>query len=586
MVIVSLPAAGGGQRGLVLPLDRGRKGSAMFKFLQERSQVVLRLRQILTVFARHGFYSVVKRLSLHGQLSPLDRLRYARLHQEEDRHTAVRLRQAFEELGPSFIEFGQLLSTRHDLVPETFARELSRLFWHTKPVPWDQIAQALPDYYTAADSPFRVIEREPLASASIAQIHRATLKSGAEVVIKIQRLGIGKVIASDVVVLRMLASLAEKYLPESRPLNPVQMVEEFANAIDQELDFVLEATNMARFSRLFASDPYICTAKVHWDLTHPHILVMDYVDGIPLDEIDRLIAANVDLKKAAERLLGAFLKQIFEFGFYQADPHPGNFLVLQDNRIAFIDFGLVGYVTEAERQALAGLFLATIAENFEEVASIWLELAHAGQDVDRAAFSRGLKPILLKQLSQPRGRVQVGEMFMGMMHNGARQGLKLPRELFLVFRTIAEIEGLLRWLYIDFDVIGACKLFAEEKISAARQPPHLAKAAGAEVQQWAGIARRLPREVEDLVRMLTTGRFTIDFGRQGFDHLIGELDRSSNRIAVALVIAALIIGSSFLLLADKGPHLWGMTSMGLAVFAIGSMLGLALIWLVIRSGKY
>jgi ubiquinone biosynthesis protein len=205
----------------------------MFKTLQERSQLVMRLRHILAVFARHGFYGVIKRLSLHGQLSPLDRLRYARLHREEDKRTAVRLRQAFEELGPSFIEFGQLLSTRHDLIPEAFARELSRLFWHTRPVPWEEIKKALPDYYMASDSPFSMIHPEPLASASIAQIHRATLKSGDEVVIKVQRQGIRKVIASDVAVLRMLASLMEKYLPESRSLNPVQMVEEFANAIDQ-----------------------------------------------------------------------------------------------------------------------------------------------------------------------------------------------------------------------------------------------------------------------------------------------------------------------------------------------------------------
>jgi ubiquinone biosynthesis protein len=554
--------------------------------LQQRSKVVLRLRQILTVFARHGFYNVVKRLSLHGQLSPLDRLRYASLHHEEDRHAAVRLRQAFEELGPSFIEFGQLLGTRHDLVPETFARELSRLFWHTKPVAWDEIAAAMPDDYTAEESPFRVIRREPLASASIAQIHRATLRSGAEVVLKIQRQGIAKVISADVVVLRMLAALAEKYVAESRALNPVQMVEEFANAIGQELDFVLEATNMARFSQLFADDPFIFTPEIHWDLTHSHVLVMDYVDGIPLDAIDRLRAANVDLKTTAERLLGAFLKQIFEFGYYQADPHPGNFLVLHDTRIACIDFGLVGYVTEADRHALADLLQATIAEDFERVAGLWLELAHAGPEVDRGAFSRGLQPILLKQLSQPRGRVQVGEMFAGMMQNGARQGVKLPRELFLVFRTIAEIEGLLRWLYIDFDVVGACKRFAEEQIAAAWQPPRLVAAAGAEVQQWTGVARRLPRQIEDLVRTMSTGRFTIDFGRQGFDHLIGELDRSSNRVAVALVIAALIIGSSFLLLAEKGPLVWGMTSIGLGVFTIGSMLGLALIWLVVKSGKY
>jgi ubiquinone biosynthesis protein len=557
----------------------------MFKALRERSRVVLRLQQILAVFARHGFYGIVKRLSLHGQLSPLDRLRYAGLHQEEDKHAAVRLREAFEELGPSFIEFGQLLSTRHDLIPEAFARELSRLFWHTKPVPWEEIKLALPDYYTAPDSPFKIIQPQPLASASIAQIHRATLKSGGEVVIKVQRQGIKKIIASDVVVLRMLASLMEKYLPESRSLNPVQMVEEFANSIDQELDFVLEATNMARFSQNFADDQYIFTPKIYWDLTHPQILVMDYIEGIPLDEIDRLLAANVDLKGTAERLLNNFLKQVFDFGFYQADPHPGNFLVMRDNRIAFIDFGLVGYVTEAERRALADLFLAMVAEDIEKVATIWLELAHAGPEVNWGTFLRGLKPVLLKQITLPRGRIQVGEMFIGMMQNGTRHGLKLPSELFLVFRTFAEIEGLLRWLYIDFDVIDHCKGFAEAEIAAAKEPARLVKAAGEEVREWAGVARRLPREVETLIKNMTTGQFSIDLGRQGFD-LVVELNRSSNRIAVGLVIAALIIGSSFMLLSEKGPLVWGMTAIGLVVFALGCSLGLMLIWLVVKSGKY
>jgi ubiquinone biosynthesis protein len=172
------------------------------------------------------------------------------------------------------------------------------------------------------------------------------------------------------------------------------------------------------------------------------------------------------------------------------------------------------------------------------------------------------------------------------MQNGARHGLKLPSELFLVFRTFAEIEGLLRWLYIDFDVIDHCKAFAEAEIAAAKQPSRLAKAAAEEVGQWAGVARRLPQEVENLVKTMTTGRFSIDIGRQGFDFVVGELNRSSNRIAVGLVIAALIVGSSFMLLAEKGPSMWGMTVIGLAVFAAGCSLGLMLIWLVVKSGKY
>jgi ubiquinone biosynthesis protein len=559
----------------------------MFKSLRERSQLVMRLQQILAVLARHGFYGIVKRLSLHGQLSPLDRLRYAHLHQEEDKNAAAHLRQAFEELGPSFIEFGQLLSTRHDLVPETFARELHQLFWHTRPVSWEQIKRALPEEYTAPDSPFSAIHPEPLASASIAQIHRATLREdGAEVVIKIQRPGIDKIIVSDLAVLRMLALLVEKYLPESRPLNPIQMVKEFANCIDQELDFILEATNMARFSRVFANDPSILVPTTYWELTYPRILVMEYIDGIPLDEIDRLLLAGIDLERIAQRLLRAFLKQIFQFGFYQADPHPGNFLALSDDRIAFIDFGLVGYITEAERHALAELFQATLAEDFERVTSLWLEIAHAGSEVNRRAFLRGLEPILGKQMNRPFERVQMGEMFLQMIQNGARHGLKLPGELFLLFRTLAEVEGLLRLLCLEFNVIAHCQAFAAEQQTEARQPARVAQAAGEEVQQWIDIARRLPGEVEKLVKTMSTGQFSIDFGRQGFDFVIGELDRSSNRIAVGLVIAALIVGSSFMLLAEKGPTMWGMHVIGLAMFAVGCILGLLLIWFVVKSGKY
>jgi ubiquinone biosynthesis protein len=559
----------------------------MFKSLRERSQLVMRLQQILAVLARHGFYGIVKRLSLHGQLSPLDRLRYAHLHQEEDKNAAAHLRQAFEELGPSFIEFGQLLSTRHDLVPETFARELGQLFWHTRPVSWEQIKRALPEGYTAPDSPFSAIHPEPVASASIAQIHRATLREdGAEVVIKVQRPGIDKIIASDLAVLRMLALLMEKYLPESRPLNPIQMVEEFANSIDQELDFILEATTMSRFSRVFANDPSILVPMTYWELTYPRILVMEYIDGIPLDEIDRLLLAGVDLERIAQRLLRAFLKQIFQFGFYQADPHPGNFLALSDDRIAFIDFGLVGYITEAERHALAELFQATLAEDFERVASLWLEIAHAGSEVNRRAFLRGLEPILGKQMNQPFERIQMGEMFLQMIQNGARHGLKLPGELFLLFRTLAEVEGLLRLLCLEFNVIAHCQAFAAEQQTEARQPARVVQAAGEEVQQWIDIARRLPGEVEKLVNTMSTGQFSIDFGRQGFDFLIGELDRSSNRIAVGLVIAALIVGSSFMLLAEKGPTMWGMRVIGPAMFAVGCILGLLLIWFVVKSGKY
>jgi ubiquinone biosynthesis protein len=558
----------------------------MTESLRERWHLVGRLRQIVRVLARHGFYEVLKRLSLHRRLSPLERLRYARLHRKEDVSAAVHLRQACEELGPTFVEFGQLLSGRPDLIPSAFARELGRLLAHAKPLPWQVIHRALVEELGKPEELFSGIDHHPLAAASIAQIHRATLKDGAEVVIKVQRPGIDKVVEADLAVLRLLAHLAEKYLPEARPLNPKALVEEFALSIAQELDFALEAANTERFARAFAGDPQIHAPKVHRQLSTPRVLVLEYLEGILIDDVEALRAAGADLEGISQHLLHALLLQIFRLGFFHADPHPGNFLVLPGGGLAFIDFGLVGQLNEAERQSLIELFQATLVEDYERVASLWLDIAHAGAEVDRRAFERGLQPILRTHMNQPFERIQVGEMFLQMVHNGTRHGLKLPRELFLLFRTFAEIEGVLRKLHPGLNAVAACLKFAEEQQAAARQPGALLQAAGEELQQLAGTARRLPREVEALVKKAASDQLSIDFVHKGLEFLIGEMDRSSNRIAVGLIIAALIIGSSLVIQAGRGPSLWGLPLLGLAGFTVAFALALVLIWRVLRSGKF
>ncbi len=559
----------------------------MLETLRNRSHMVGRTQQILRVLARHGFYRILKRVSLHRRLSLLDRMRYANLHQREDKATAIALRQVCEDLGPSFIEFGQLLSTRPDLIPETFARELSRLLTHTRPEPWPAVKAVLAEELGGYAARLRNIHHDPLAAASIAQIHRARHKSDdAGVVLKIQRPGIDKVITADLGILRLLARLAEKYLPEARYLNPVAMVEEFAGSIGQELDFILEATYMERFARVFSDDPSVCVPRIYWDLCTPKVLVMEYIDAIPLDVPARLERAGIDLKAVAKRLLTAFLQQIFAYGFFHADPHPGNFLVISSERIAFVDFGLVGQISQRERLSLVRLFRATLAEDYELISTLWLDIARAGSDTDRAAFRRGLEKILWKQMNQPYERVKIGDMFLQMVQNGARHGLRLPHELFLLFRTLAQIEGLLRLLHPDFNALEECRAFAESQEARARTPQAMAAAAGKEVEQLAETVWRLPGAVEDLVQKLAADRFSVDFVHRGLETLIGEVDRSSNRIAMGVIIASLIIGSSLIILAGTGPAVAGLPLFGLAIFAVGALLGLILVSLIFRSGKY
>lgn len=559
----------------------------MFRSVRQRIQLIGRLRQILRVLARHGFYRILKRLELHRHLSLLERVRYTRLHQRDDYNAALHLRQACEDLGPTFIEFGQLLSGRPDLVPETFVQELRHLLAHARPEPWSAIQGVLTEQFGAAPTPFRSIEHPPLAAASIAQIHRATLKRDkTPVVLKVQRPGIDRLIATDLAVLRQLAQLAEKYLPDSRALNPVDMVEEFAISIGQELDFILEAANTERFARAFADDAHILAPRIYWESTTPKVLVMEYIDGIPIDEIGRLRRARIDCKQVAERLLRAYLKQIFQSGFFHADPHPGNLLVLRGGRIAFIDFGLAGQISQDERRALAELFSAMLAEDYERVAALWLDISHAGADVDRLAFQRKLEPILRSQMNQPYARMRLGDLFLQMVQNGTRHGLKLPPELFLLFRTFAQVESLLRLLHPGFDVVAHCRAFSEEQAAAARAPAQLVAATREGLEQWTSTAWRLPGEVEELVKKMTADRLSIDFVHRGLEFLIGEMDRSSNRIVVGLIVAALIIGSSLIILAGTGPTLWGLPVFGLVGFTTAFILGVLLVLLVLRSGKY
>lgn len=278
---------------------------------------------------------------------------------------------------------------------------------------------------------------------------------------------------------------------------------------------------------------------------------------------------------------------IFVHGFFHADPHPGNFLVLPENRIAFIDFGLTGQISASERQILTELFKATLEENFEQVATLWMQISRTGdKKVDPVGFRRGLEKILWKQMNQPFEHIRVGEMFLQMVQNGARHGLKLPAELFLLFRTLASIESLLHLLQPGFNVMVHCREFAHEQEAAARAPAQLIQATGEELQQLGRTVLRLPGEVDELLNKLVDGQISVDFVHRGLEFLDEDLDRVGNRIVVGLIIAALIVGSSLIILAGAGPTHWGLPIYGFTVFAIACILGLIFVLIVLHSGKY
>lgn len=559
----------------------------MFLAWRTRMQVVRRLQHILRVLARHGFYQVIKRLALHRRLPLLERIRYASQHTVEDSQAARRLREAFETLGPTFVEFGQLLSARPDLLPDDYIQELSLLLSHSRPEKWQAVKQVLQEELVDYKNRFHSIKQQPLATGSIAQIHRATLRdTESELVLKIQRPAIAALIASDLVVLRLLAQLVDKYIVESRSLNLPEMIDEFDRSINQELDFNLEAANMEHFTQLFADNPFINVPAVYWEQSTNRVLCMAYIEGIPINEFATLKQAGLDLTDIATHLLHSFLEQIFRFGFFHADPHGGNFLVQSDGVINFVDFGLVGQLNLSSREKLARLFEAVLEEDFEQIASLWLQMCDADAKVNRTAFQKDMEPIIRSQINQPLQRTRLGEMMLQMVQNSSRLGLRMPSELYLLFRTFAQIEDLLRRLCPQLNIIERCQAYADEQKKAGREPLHMARAAGEELQQWVTTARQLPVNVEQLIRKMNAGQLSIDFVHRGLEYLVGELDRSSNRIAIGLIIAALIIGSSLIVLSGAGPKLFGLPAFGFIGFAAAFILGVFLVLLVLRSGKY
>lgn len=559
----------------------------MFMAWRTRMQLIRRLQHILQVLAKYGFYHVIKRLALHRRLPLLERIRYANQHSLTDSRTASRLREAFETLGPTFVEFGQLLSARPDLLPEEYIRELSLLLSHSRPEKWQSVKQVLQEELLDHKKYFHTIKEQALATGSIAQIHQAVLHDKeTKTVLKIQRPAINSLIASDLVVLRMLAQLADKYITESRSLNLPEMVCEFDRSINLELDFNLEAANMEHFSQLFADNPCINVPIIYWDYSTTRVLCMSYIEGIPINDLDSLEKAGLDLTKIASRLLHSFLEQIFRFGFFHADPHGGNFLVQHDGSICFVDFGLVGQLNKSSQRNLARLFEAILAEDFENIASQWLQMCNADGDINQTSFQKGMEPIIRSQINQPLHRTRLGEMMLQMVQNSSRLGLRMPSELYLLFRTFAQIEDLLRRLHPQLNIIEHCKSYAEEQRKAGREPLHMARAAGEELQQWVSTARQLPGNVEQLIRKMNDDQFSIDFVHRGLEYLVGELDRSSNRIAIGLIIAALIIGSSLIVLSGAGPKLFGLPAFGLVGFTAAFILGFFLVLLVLRSGKY
>jgi ubiquinone biosynthesis protein len=535
-----------------------------------------RLQEIGAVLLRHGFGDLARRLGIA--------LPWKGREAATTLDAPQRVRLALQELGPTFVKLGQLLATRIDLLPPDWIAELEKLQDQAPPAPWEEVhAQLVEDLGAAPEEVFAGFEAVPVAAGSIAQVHRARLASGAPVAVKVRRPGIVPVVEADLRLLARLAALLEAHVEGFARFHPREVVRQFTRTLRSELDLAAECRNAERVAQSFRDDPGVVVPEVYWHWTSERVNVQAFVDGTPSRDPAALAAAGLDRRVLAHRGAQAMLKMVLEDGFFHADPHPGNVFYLPGNRVAFIDFGMAGHLSERRRDELVRLLAGLVARDADDVIDVLLDWAgNARVDAEKLAadidaFIDRYHGIALKDL-------RMGAMLADMTALLREHALALPADLALVLKACATLETYGRELDPEFDMVGEAAPLLRAATLARSGPLNLAKRGWHTLAALGDILGDLPRDLRELARSARRGRLQAHVDVTGLPAFGRQLDTAANRLAIGIVTAAMIVGSSIVMTIEGGPLLFGMPLFGALGFA-GAFVGGAWLFVsILRSG--
>lgn len=544
-----------------------------------------RLQSLAAILVRYGFGDLVRRSGLARALTRVGKV-LPLTHFEElvALPAPVRVRRALEDMGPSFVKLGQVLATRVDLFPPEWIAEFSKLQNAVPAVAFEAIRAEMTEALgTDPESAFLWLDPTPLAAASIAQVHRARLHDGREVVAKVRRPGIRPVIEADLRLLQYAATRIESKFPDLRRFHPVGVVRQFRASLLRELDLAAECRHAERIAASFADDERIVVPTVHWPLTSERMNVQDFVVGIPVADIPALDAAGVDRKQIARTGAQVVLKMMLEDGFFHADPHPGNVFVLPDGRIAVIDFGMVGRLSPARRAEVVSLLYGLVEHDSERVIEVLLEWTQQSE-VDETQLAIDIDAFVDHYQGVPLGQLDLAGMLLEVTALLRSHRLALPADLALLIKVCLTLEGLGRSLDPDFDMARQAQPFLRRAMTTQLGPRAVARRSARALIDAAGLLATLPHELRRLMRAVRGGNARLHLQLDHLPELSRQVSHSANRLAGSLVIAALIIGSSITMTVKGGPLLLGLPFFGLLGFVGASIAGLWLLLSIFRSG--
>ncbi|MBN2105173.1 AarF/ABC1/UbiB kinase family protein [bacterium] len=554
--------------------------------LKKSIQHLGRYREIISILLKYGFEDVIDQLNVDIALKKIRSKSLKRAqepHQNKSRPERVRL--ALEELGPTFIKLGQMLSTRYDLLPVAYVSELRKLQDKVPPFPADESIRIIEEELgQSVRTIFKSYDKEPVAAASIAQVHRACTQSGEEVVVKVMRPDIIEIIQRDIPILKDLAGLIERYIPESHVFDPSGLVSQFKKWISEELNFIQEGRNIHRFKTNFTDDETVYVPAVFWKCTTERVLTLEYIEGIYIDQVESLKKSGLDPVQIAKNGTLFVLRQIFEYHFFHGDPHPSNLLVLPDQRIAPLDYGLMGRLDDELVSEIGELLRGIIRNDALMIVHTLINLNRLKTDVDRETLRIDVSDLLARYHAVPLHMLKFGNFFNDLVKVIRDNRIQFPRSLYLMGKAQMVMESIAQKLDPKFDIISTAKSYFTSTMIGRAEAEKFFRNMTLMWEDYTDLLVVAPRMLTQILKKARWGQMGINLHHMRIDDILNEMDRFANRLSFSMIIASLVVGSSLVVQIDKGPKLWDLPIFGLIGFLLAGIMGLWLVFNILRSG--
>lgn len=549
-------------------------------------QNIKRLHKVIRTLVKYGFGDVVRELKIFPFFTVIEKVLFFRTAKAYRGYTLPqRVRMLLEELGPVFVKLGQVVSTRADMLPPDWVDEFKKLQDMVPSFPFEDVKRVVE---TSLKSPllekFKTFDETPCASASIAQVHYATLHDGKDTAVKVKRPGIDKIIESDLSVMYTIAGLIDKYVPTFKRYRPTEVVDEFKRIISKEQDFTVEGVNVTRFYKMFEGDKTVQVPKVFWDYTSTDVLTLERVYGVPLDETEKIIASGLDVKRLAENALNAFFKQVFEFGVFHADLHPGNIFARNDGVIIYLDFGIVGRIDDNVRKYLASMLYYLVKGDYYRMALVHRDMGLISKDVDINEFEDVLREISEPIFDKTLERIDISQLILRLIRTARRFNMRMQPNLLLLQKSMVIIEGVGRQLYPDLNVWGIAKpMIYKWMLKEKASPKRIYEKGKEKVSSFADVALSMPYQIHSILDKTIDEELKIGFVHHKLDVLSDEIGLMGKRLTAGMIVAGLLIGSSFLALTGGDSYRFlGVPILSGIGFFIAMIMGM---WVVVSMIK-